>query len=583
MTSRREFLVYLSSTVADLEDERTLAQQVIGDHGRIKTSYRASEEGVVATCIKDVRECDLYVAILGQRYGHVPGIENPEQKSITELEYEACRQPGNGRPPIPRLIFIKPTDHVPGIAQAHIDALSNPATADRMKAFLQRANGPTEVAFEFRSSGDLRAELKVRMSAKAAEFHAQHAQPTGILGGERIWKNRLAPVAIAYVPGTDSAFHAKYAAGGGEKFTALELSPDAADYIFEADRGFSRAQLGCLLLTTASLNRFFTGVGVDKVEALIDFQRAATGRFVLLCVGIAAANLPQAWNRASVMEIDAATWAGPSELLFSKIFAGIQTLAPELSAAARLALPYLILAPTDAEAAAIDATGGAGFAGFEDDDERKLRGEQFKAIKAAASKLNATWPAGVYGTEPEAWRCFGPASVTARELVATAVQRINAAPAGARERRFLQGAILVPRCYRLSDFVTDRFGSRRAIEALRDRGGLILVDELALLEPALRKTAKILLSGTRSAIASISPCDPAHLPFSKLLGDLSFLTVGTLVSRFTVDQDPRCELALNSVARVERWLKLAIPELMLAADEQEVNQKLAASMHTLLV
>ena len=85
MTSRREFLVYLSSTVADLEDERTLAQQVIGDHGRIKTSYRASEEGVVATCIKDVRECDLYVAILGQRYGHVPGIENPEQKSICLL------------------------------------------------------------------------------------------------------------------------------------------------------------------------------------------------------------------------------------------------------------------------------------------------------------------------------------------------------------------------------------------------------------------------------------------------------------------------------------------------------------------
>jgi hypothetical protein len=40
--------VYLSSPLADLEAERDLAIKTIAEFGVIKTSYRASEEGVVA-------------------------------------------------------------------------------------------------------------------------------------------------------------------------------------------------------------------------------------------------------------------------------------------------------------------------------------------------------------------------------------------------------------------------------------------------------------------------------------------------------------------------------------------------------
>jgi hypothetical protein len=175
MTARQEFIAYLSSTLADLVQERDVALKTIAEFGVVKTSFRASEEGVVTTCTDDVRKCNLYIGILGQRYGYVPPAAegNPEEKSITELEYDACR--ALGQQPVPRLIFIKSTEA--GIAAAHIDALSNKASAARMEAFLNRA-GKDQTAYLFKELGDLRSELRVRVKDEVDQFH----QPAPLLG-----------------------------------------------------------------------------------------------------------------------------------------------------------------------------------------------------------------------------------------------------------------------------------------------------------------------------------------------------------------------------------------------------------------
>ena len=91
---------------------------------------------------------------------------NPEEKSITELEDHACKTPG--QQPIPRLIFIKPTEA--GIAAVHIDALSNKTSAARMEAFLNRA-GKDQTTYPFKNLDDLRAELRIRVKEKADQFH----------------------------------------------------------------------------------------------------------------------------------------------------------------------------------------------------------------------------------------------------------------------------------------------------------------------------------------------------------------------------------------------------------------------------
>jgi hypothetical protein len=173
MTPRFEFRVYLSSTVADLEPERERARLVLSEFGVTQDSYRASDIGVVAPCITDVRQCDLYVAILGDRYGHVPGGEDdPDAKSITQLEYEAC-DAAEGRPAIRRLVFMRKNS-----PREFTDALVHKPTADRIEAFRKAANGPNEAAFMFDNIDQFAAELRVRVFEQADRFHKRSRRLT---------------------------------------------------------------------------------------------------------------------------------------------------------------------------------------------------------------------------------------------------------------------------------------------------------------------------------------------------------------------------------------------------------------------
>jgi len=90
MSTRRAkiYKVYLSSTLKDLEPERAEVTAALGDECVVKHSYRASEDDLVTSCQDDVVGCDLYIGILGLRYGYVPRTKNPQKLSITELEYE---------------------------------------------------------------------------------------------------------------------------------------------------------------------------------------------------------------------------------------------------------------------------------------------------------------------------------------------------------------------------------------------------------------------------------------------------------------------------------------------------------------
>ncbi len=80
-------LVYLSSTFRDLEPERRAAYQAIRRlrHDAIAMEdYIAADERPLDRCLADVRRSDIYVGLLGWRYGYVPPSRN---RSITELEF----------------------------------------------------------------------------------------------------------------------------------------------------------------------------------------------------------------------------------------------------------------------------------------------------------------------------------------------------------------------------------------------------------------------------------------------------------------------------------------------------------------
>ncbi|MBK8291016.1 MAG: DUF4062 domain-containing protein [Flammeovirgaceae bacterium] len=83
--------IFISSTVFDLNNERTAAYNAVNKVGGFpvmseKTMEAQSTDSLTA-CLSKVMESDIYVLILGARYGWQP----VGKESITELEYQTAR------------------------------------------------------------------------------------------------------------------------------------------------------------------------------------------------------------------------------------------------------------------------------------------------------------------------------------------------------------------------------------------------------------------------------------------------------------------------------------------------------------
>lgn len=85
---KKKLQVFVSSTYTDLIDERQAAVQAILDAGHIPAGmelFKAGNDSQLKTIYKWINECDVYMLILGGRYGTV---EPKSGKSYTQLEYE---------------------------------------------------------------------------------------------------------------------------------------------------------------------------------------------------------------------------------------------------------------------------------------------------------------------------------------------------------------------------------------------------------------------------------------------------------------------------------------------------------------
>ncbi len=84
----KKLQVFVSSTYSDLKEERQAAVQAILDAGHIPAGmelFKAGNESQLKTIYKWIDESDVYMLILGGRYG---SIESKSGKSYTQLEYE---------------------------------------------------------------------------------------------------------------------------------------------------------------------------------------------------------------------------------------------------------------------------------------------------------------------------------------------------------------------------------------------------------------------------------------------------------------------------------------------------------------
>ena len=156
--------LYLSSTLDDLKDERQAVKDVLGRHYAIVESYEAARRSLWASCVADVASCEIYVGIVGLRYGFVPP---GQDKSITELEFEAALA---GKPDC--YLFVKEAATIPSSLADHYTKEHDPALIEAFRARLSSgANDVTRVA-KFKKADDLKV-LLLQSVPRPAPGHAE--------------------------------------------------------------------------------------------------------------------------------------------------------------------------------------------------------------------------------------------------------------------------------------------------------------------------------------------------------------------------------------------------------------------------
>src|SRR5262249_45945248 len=180
--------VYVSSTIADLEAERqAVIDWLVAAQHQVVHSYRPSSDTVRDGCLDDLDTCDLYVLILGHRYGFQPPKDNPDGLSITHLEFRRA-----GRSRIPRVALLRTS--IPDIS---LSDMANPPRLALVQAFRAEVAGVMRAA-EFSDlrglvqalSTGVQAELE-KAQAKLAELEESRWRQGGDRGGSRAM--RLAP------------------------------------------------------------------------------------------------------------------------------------------------------------------------------------------------------------------------------------------------------------------------------------------------------------------------------------------------------------------------------------------------------
>ena len=191
--------VYVSSTVADLKRERQAVMDwlVAAGHQPVH-SYRPDSETVRDSCVDDVDTCDLYVLILGHRYGFQPGEDNPGGLSITQMEFRRADECG-----IPRIALVRTS--IPNVS---VSDMENPERASLVLAF--RA----EVAREVRSAefSDLQGLIQGLSTGIQAELAKRSAGAAGVVRALRL---ALPPALLAGREDLLAELDGRLAAGEG--------------------------------------------------------------------------------------------------------------------------------------------------------------------------------------------------------------------------------------------------------------------------------------------------------------------------------------------------------------------------------
>ena len=279
----RNFPAGGKSYIAEAERAISAAGHVVVD----MADFPAADESAAELCAGRVRGCDVYVGVLGTRYGS-PVADRPEV-SYTELEFDAATAAG-----LPRLVFVLDTSAADvGIPVAQ---LIDHAFGARQEAFRRRVQAGGLVTQSFASADELGrlVERSLRELA-AARQDAGPLPPDSVL---RVWNvpprnpgftgrdGLLAAVRDRLLAGEAAVVQALQGMGGvGKTQLAIEYAHRfAADYdvawwVDAEQAGLLGDQFAAL---GAALGCTQPGAGSEAVRAAVLADLHQRGRWLLV-------------------------------------------------------------------------------------------------------------------------------------------------------------------------------------------------------------------------------------------------------------------------------------------------------------
>ena len=146
-------------------------------------SYLPDSDTVRDSCLDDVAACDLYVLIVGHRYGFQPPEGNPEGLSITQLEFRRAGQCG-----IPRVALLRTSS-----PDVRVSDLLDPARAPLVLGFRD------EVAREVRPAefSDLQGLIQGLSTGIQAELDKRDTRSARAVAAGRALRLAPRPVFLA--------------------------------------------------------------------------------------------------------------------------------------------------------------------------------------------------------------------------------------------------------------------------------------------------------------------------------------------------------------------------------------------------
>ncbi len=278
--------VYLSSTFEDLKDYRQAVFDGLDKAGlnvaRME-SYPAMDRRPLQQCLTDVARSHVYVGLFAWRYGYTPPPdENPEGKSITELEYREAQRAG-----LQKLLFCAHPDTRSQWEARFVDADVTQGDGRKLSALREEIGRETTIAF-FRSPHELSMLVlaAILRSGVAGRVFDVPPPPAGFVA-----RPRLSKALVESLIGTEAAKGGNTVAhgGGGLGKTTLALEvchrPEMVSAFPDGVLWITLGQTRDVSTKLASLYKSITGTAATAVgtEALADVvMKALHGRRCLL-------------------------------------------------------------------------------------------------------------------------------------------------------------------------------------------------------------------------------------------------------------------------------------------------------------